>query len=236
MIRAFYSGSAGLKSQQNAVDITANNIANLETTGYKQKKEKFSDLLYSSMVGLGVNSPNTTRLEVGNGATISSVQSDMSAGGFQETGVSTNFGIDGNGFFAVKDAAGNTSYTRDGSFRATSEKDGVYLEDTNGRKVLDKNQNYIKIDNETLSTQPGVFGFSNSTALQATGDNNYTATQLSGVPTAMDTPIKSGYLEGSNVDISQQMTHLIVSQRSFQMSSKVVQTADQIAEMANQLR
>jgi flagellar basal-body rod protein FlgG len=236
MIRAFYSGSSGLKSQQNAVDITANNIANSETTGYKQKNEKFSDLLYSSMVGLGVNSANVARLEVGNGATISSVQNDMSAGGFQETGVSTNFAIEGNGFFAIKDSAGNTSYTRDGSFRATSEKDGVYLEDASGRKVLDKSQNYIKIDSVTLSTQPGVFGFANSTALQATGDNNYVETQLSGASSALDTPIKSGYLEGSNVNLAQQMTHLIVSQRSFQMSSKIVQTADQIAEMANQLR
>jgi flagellar basal-body rod protein FlgG len=236
MIRAFYSGSMGLKSQQNAVDITANNIANAETTGYKQKTEKFGDLLYSSMVGLGVNSPNVTRLEVGNGVAIAQVQNDMSTGDYQETGVSTDYLIIGDGFFAVKDTAGNMSYTRDGSFKTAIEKDTVYLEDANGRKVLDKNLNPIKIDNGKVSTQPGVFSFTNSTALQATGDNNYIQTQLSGSPTATNTPLKSGYLEGSNVDLTQQMTHLLMSQRSFQMSSKVVQTADQIADMANQLR
>jgi flagellar basal-body rod protein FlgG len=236
MIRAFYSGSLGLKAQQNAVDITANNIANSETTGYKQKTEKFGDLLYSSMVGLGINSPNTTCLEVGNGAAISQVQNDMSSGEFQATGVGTDYCIIGDGFFAVKDASGNTSYTRDGSFKTTIENDAIYLEDAQGRKVLDKKQNPIIINSGIVATQPGVFSFTNSTALQAEGDNNYIQTQLSGSQVATNTPLKTGYLEGSNVDLTQQMTHLLMSQRSFQMSSKVVQTADQIAEMANQLR
>lgn len=235
MIRAFYSGSLGLKAQQNAVDITANNIANSETTGYKQKTEKFGDLLYSSMLGVGINSPNTTRLEVGNGAAISQVQNDMTSGEFQETGISTDYCIEGDGFFAVKDAAGNTSYTRDGSFKTVNENDAIYLEDANGRKVLDNNQNPIKIDNGIVSTQPGVFSFADSSVLQATGENDYIQTLLSGSPIATNTPIETGYLEGSNVDLTQQMTNLLTSQRSFEMSSKVVQTADQIAEMANEL-
>jgi flagellar basal-body rod protein FlgG len=236
MIRAFYSGSLGLKAQQNAVDITANNIANSETNGFKQKTEKFGDLLYSSMVGLGVNSTNTTRLVVGNGAAISQVQNDMTQGQSDATGIATDYCIMGDGFFAAKDASGNTSYTRDGSFKTTTENGTAFLEDSQGRKVLDKNQNPIKMNNGAVSTQPGVFAFSNSSELKSAGENNYVQTALSGTPAATAVLVESGSLEGSNVDLTQQMTHLMTSQRAFQMSSKVVQTADQIAELANQLR
>jgi len=87
-----------------------------------------------------------------------------------------------------------------------------------------------------VSTEPGVYNFTDDSALQATGENDYIQTQLSGSPTVANTPIKSGFLEGSNVNLTQQMSGLLVSQRSFEMNSQIVQTADQIAEMANGLK
>lgn len=231
MIRAFYSGTSGMKTQQAAVDIISNNIANSNTNGYKSKTASFGDLLYSAMVTYPQNSV------VGNGVRLAGTSNDMSDGGPQETGLKTDFFIDGQGFFAVRDAAGNTFYTRDGSFRAEQGQSGPYLADSEGRQVLDSASNPIAVNaNGDVQNKPGVFSFSNSPALSPAGDNLFTPTAASGNAQAANTIVRTGYLESSNVDLAKQMTDLLQSQRSFQMNSKMVQTADEIVEMVNQLR
>lgn len=236
MIRAFYSGAAGLKSQQTAVDVTANNISNVNTAGYKAKQEKFGDLLYSSMKTPGASS-GSANLSVGNGSAVTETVTDTAEGTPVNTGNSTDYCIRGSGFFAVRDASGNAFYTRDGSFRAVQGNGRLWIGDSSGRLVLDNAGKPIPMDGSgSAQAAPGVYRFANSGALQPQGDNLYSPTALSGAATSANTEVKQGCLESSNVDLAREMSNLLMSQRVYQLNSKVVQTADSIEEMANQLR
>ncbi|MDR3645352.1 MAG: flagellar hook-basal body protein [Clostridia bacterium] len=233
MISAFYSGAAAMRAQQTAVDITANNLANVNTTGYKQKQAQFSDLLYSSMA----STANTAGQAIGSGTAVTSVENDMTEGNISETDRPLDYCIPGSGFFQVRDSSGNRYFTRDGSFEALRSGSGYILGDSQGRAVLDSSGNTIALGkNSAPEKSPGVFTFSNEQALSATGGNLYAQTTQSGAPRASGTKPIQGGLEGSNTDLAQQMAGLMISQRGFELSSKAVQTADSIEEMANQLR
>ena len=235
MIRAFYSGTAGMQAQQTALDIIANNIANVNTNGFKQKEAEFTDLLYTAM--LPATPPAMTTDLAGSGTAVMEAANGMADGNFQQTGASTDFAIPGDGFFALADANGALSYTRDGSFNALRAADGNwYLASASGMFVLDANGNRIPVTNDVPQAQPGVYVFANSPGLSNNGDNTYSATALSG-PAAADLAAapKQGFLESSNVDLARQMTDMVETQRSYQFGSRVVQTADQIADMVNNL-
>lgn len=233
MIQAFYSGVAGLQAHQTETDVIANNMANVNTTAYKTKQEDFSSLLSKSMMNPGA--PNATTLLEGSGATVDGVQTDMSLGTAQQTGNSTDYYINGSGFFTVQDSSGNKFYTRDGSFHVVSGQNGNYLGTADGMTVLDANGNPAAVDAAGNITLPGVTDFSNSPGLISAGGNLYVASALSGTATASTIKPSSGMLEGSNVDLGQQMTGLIAAQRGYQMNSTVVTTADDIENMINSL-
>lgn len=237
MIEAFYSGSAAMKARQTAIDVTANNIANVNTTGFQQSDEKFASLLYTSQQN-GVNGAAAGVTASGSGAAVASVETDFSQGTPEETGMPYDYCIFGSGFFAVKDGAGKVSYTRAGSFSAARDTAGdLYLADSQGRAVLDARGNEIRINGAgSASAQPGVYSFANSGGLLPEGGGLYAATARSGAAAAGGGAVKQGWLEGSNVDLAQQMTGLMVSQRAYELSLKAVQTADSVAQMANQLK
>lgn len=232
MIRAFYSGKEGLSAQQTAMDDISNNIANVNTTGYKTKTTEFSDVLYSSM--LRPDQPDYAAMLSGNGVGLAAIENDMSAGPEQETGSLYDLSVNGSGFFAVQDDAGNVYYTRDGSFTTS---DNAFLKNGQGLYVLDASGNRIGVaEDGALTAAPGVFDFSNSQGLLNAGGNLFTVSATSGTPAVSGEGFKSGALEGSNVDLAQQMAQMIVTQRGFQMSSRLVQTADQIEAMTNDLK
>jgi flagellar basal body rod protein FlgG len=232
MIRAFYSGAAGMRAQQTSVDVVSNNIANLNTTGYKETDAQFEDLLYTSMAG-GAQA-GAGRLLSGSGEKLVSTKSDMSAGTAQQTGRALDFCIAGDGYFALEDGAGNRTYTRAGSFQASAAT-GMYLTDSEGRYVLDGAGNRIRSTNGTLSAAPGVYGFANETGLAAAGGGCFAATAASGAAAPTAATVRAGYLEASNVDLASQMSRLILAQRGYQLSGKVVQNADEVEGMVSTL-
>lgn len=235
MIQGFYSGTAGLRAQQTAVDNIANNIANVNTTGFKTKDEEFSSLLSVSMVRPDY-ADYPTEL-TGSGTEVSNVKSDMSGGGMVTTDSALDFYPLGSGFFAVRDTAGNTYYTRDGSFSVATSQNGSFLVNAEGMQVLDANANPVAVNaNGTPAAQAGLFTFSNSMGLANAGGSLYTQTADSGAAAVSAEGYKTGTLEGSNVDLARQMTRLIVAQRGYQFSSRVVQTADQIAALTNEIK
>ena len=235
MINAFYSGTEGLIAQQTAMNGISNNIANISTTGFKSKYAQFSDVLYSTMDSPGLL--ENSNMLVGNGVALASEENDMSSGAPAATGNSSDYCVNANGFFAVSDAQGNNYYTRNGSFSAISGPDGTFLENSQGMYVLDSTGSRISVNqNGSLSAQPGVYDFSNSQGLIDSGGSLFTQSPVSGTPVVSNEGFKQGYLEGSNVDLAEQMTDMIEMQRSFQMSSNVVQTADKIASIANDLK
>jgi len=234
MIRAFYSGREGLQAQQTAMDDISNNIANLDTTGYKSQSTRFSDVLYSSM--LRPTTPGYATELAGNGVATAQIEPDMSGGEAQPTDSALDYAVNGPGFFAVQDTAGNTFYTRNGSFTVEPGQGGAYLENAQGLFVLDAAGQKIPATASGPSAAPGVFDFSNSQGLLEAGGSLFTQSSTSGAPVASAEGFKTGYLESSNVDLSSQMEQMIVTQRGYQMSSRVIQTADQIASMTNELK
>lgn len=236
MIRAFYSGTAGLFAHQNAVDVAANNIANVNTAGYKQRDTDFSSLLYSSLNNTVPITANSDRLEVGNGSAATKITVDDSTGAPEKTGRSLDFCIEGGGYFQLQDGGGNRTFTRSGSFEAVNAGGVEYLADSSGRFVLGADSRRIALTADGLSEAPGVFTVQNPQFLQANGGSIFTATPQAGAVTASTVAPKQGYMESSNVNMAGEMSSLLMLQRSFSMDSKVVQTADDIENMANQLR
>jgi flagellar basal-body rod protein FlgG len=234
MIEAFYSGTAGLTAHQNSLDVLSNNVANVNTDGYKTKVQDFSSLLSTSEVRS--ETANSANLLAGSGSAVSSVATDMSQGESELTGTSTDYYIDGSGFFAVRDKAGNTYYTRDGSFQKTAGTNGEVLSTADGSTVLDASGNAVKVDSSgTATTSPGIYTFSNAPGLLSVGGNLFEATNLSGAASASTAKPVEGMLERSNVSITEQMAGLITSQRGYQFNSSVVSTANQIETMVNEL-
>lgn len=233
MIRAFYSGTSGMKSQQIAVDTIANDIANVNTTGYTSKQARFSDLLHASV--LEPEDAAYTSVRMGSGSAADSVRADMAAGGAVETDQPLDYCPQAGGFFAVRGTDGVIRYTRDGAF-SVSLAGGAHLVDAQGGSVLDAAGNPVMLDAEGRpEAEPGVFVFPAASGLSAVGDNSFLPTALSGAAQVSDEGVRAGYLAGSNVDLGGEMTDLILSQRGYQLSSRVVQTADQVAEMTNNL-
>ncbi|HEX3026327.1 MAG TPA: flagellar hook-basal body protein [Clostridia bacterium] len=233
MIRAFYSGTAGIKAQQEVVDIVSNNIANVNTEGFKSKSGQFGDLLYTSMEE---KTGRSKTVLAGSGGAVAEVKNNMSDGGCTQTGRLLDYKIDGSGFFRVQDGSGNNYYTRNGAFSIANENGGMYLVNSAGMSVLDAKGNKIKVTGTgAVQAQPGVYDFPNESGLHNQGNNLFSASNTSGGAYAVDTKVMTGYLESSNVDLAQEMTRLIMSQRDYQLSARVVSTADQLANMANEM-
>lgn len=235
MIEAFYSGAAGLKSHESAVDNISNNIANINTVGYKSKEVNFNNLLASSM--MRPETQNSQTLIAGSGSAILGEKTDMTQGPAVNTGLSTNFYINGDGYFTVETQNGQKYFTRDGSFNIFRGNDGgFYLGNSKGMYALDANGNRISAaEGGTPQTKPGVVTFANEEGLVSEGGNLYAQTNLSGAPVASNTHVIPGYTESSNVDLATEMSNLIMAQRNYQMNSSVVQTSNQIEQMVNEL-
>ncbi|HUV30185.1 MAG TPA: flagellar basal-body rod protein FlgG [Acidobacteriota bacterium] len=261
MIKAMRTAATGMMSQQMNVDNIANNLANVNTTGFKKSKLEFQDVLYQNLrragaaSALGAQAP--TGLAIGYGTRASATVRQFTTGDLQQTGNPFDMALDGDGFFQIQRPDGTTAYTRDGTFKLSSDSrlvttDGYYLlpeisvpEDTvsvaigkdGSIEVLQYGQ-----DEPAQIGQIELARFVNPAGLSAIGRNLLVMTSASGDPIT-DVPgqgglgeIDQGYVEMSNVSVVDEMVNMIVAQRAYEMNSKAIQTADDMASVANNLK
>ena len=261
MIRALWTSGTGMNVQQVNLDVIANNIANVNTVGYKKSRADFQDLIYQTIRLQGTKNDAgnqiPTGIQIGHGAMLSAVQKVFIQGDFQQTDNETDIAIEGSGFMQITMPDGTLAYTRAGALKKDSEgrlctSDG-YLITPN-----------ITIPNNTVKTAVGadgtvsvqtqgqsalqqigkieLAGFPNATGLTAIGKSLFQQTDASGAPVlgqpgtnGMGTLLQ-GFLEMSNVNIMQEMINLIIGQRAYEVNSKAIQAADEMLQMANNVR
>lgn len=270
MVRSLFTAATGMRTQQINVDNIANNLANVNTVGYKTQKTEFKTLLYQTIQTKtttvnGVPKPITA--QVGLGSRVASNTSIFSQGNMLSSDSTADFAINGAGFFAVRGTEGEIYYTRNGNFNWTIGNDGTSITTSDGYYVLDTNGNPIVLPNgvgtsSAVITEAGQIGyqtadgnyvdlgqtfgmyqFNNPAGLERQASTLFRETEASGeamneatTPTLIKSKIAQGYLEGSNVQVGDEMVNLIVAQRAYEMNSKAITTSDQMLEMANNLK
>ncbi|MGK0367953.1 MAG: flagellar basal-body rod protein FlgG [Thermoproteota archaeon] len=261
MLRALNTAATGMTSQEAQLNTISNNIANANTTGFKQARTEFSDLLYETVNEAGERTSNTTQrsigYQIGSGSRVSGIRRMHTQGNPQITNNPYDLMINGEGFFGIIGSDGIIKYTRDGSFSVDSSgnfssKDGykifpgiVIPPNTmhfNVSKTGDV-EYFIKGNNDPKSLgQIPVFTFVNSAGLRAIGGNLYEQTNGSGIPIQQVAGnqnagiIQQGMIEASNVSAMVEMTNMIKAQRAFELNSKVMGVADQMLQTINNVR
>lgn len=254
MNEAFYQGASGLRAQQQAMNIIGQNIANVNTHGYQKQNVSFQDLLHREMYTNAQGQPLT-------GAGVKNVDAGLTIGkgALKGTNSSLDFAIAGEGFFAV-DNNGTIQYTRDGAFSIGMEGEKGYLTTLDGKYVLDKNKAKIEIEREkvkpsgdgnnteetgsnfnfnNLTEKIGLFTFNNPSRLTPQDGTKYIPSEESGNALASNTKenkVLQYMLESSGADLTDEMAELIYAQRAYQVSARVLQTADENEQTINSLR
>ncbi len=259
MLRALYSAAAGMQSQQMNLDVISNNLANVNTTGFKESKLEFQDLLYQTTRAAGSQSGGGNQLpgslQVGQGSIPVATQRIFTQGELSQTGEQLDVAIQGNGFFEVQMPDGTMAYTRDGAFQTNSQgqivtSDGYPLEGgfqpvptgtTNITMSANGAVTYTTASG-TTNFQVQLVQFNNPGGLNALGHNLYQETAASGTPELGDPntnglgELQQGYLELSNVSVVDEMVNLILAQRAYEVNSKAVQAADEMMQESNNLQ
>jgi len=258
-MRALFTAATGMKAQQLKVDSIANNIANVNTSGYKKTTAEFEDLYYEQIrTGSGTTAQGTTAadtVEVGHGARASQVRRDFSTGSMADTGEPTNMGIDGAGFFAVTDAEGQEVYTRNGNFVTDGQgtlilpngmalAEGItFPQGAEGISISAEGNVLATVDSEQqIIGQIQLRSFTNPAGLHALGGGLYEATESSGIAqagiagTAGLGHIQGGMLEMSNVDVAEELIAMIQAQRAYELTGKVIEASDEMLQATNQLK
>ena len=268
MMRALWTAASGMIAQQTNVDTIANNISNVNTTGYKSQRAEFKSLLYQTLQtettsGNGVRKP--TSAQVGLGTRTASINSIYTQGELISSESATAFAIEGQGFFQIQGIDGNNYYTRDGNFTWAIGTDGITLTNADGLSVLDSEGeeiilpadvstdevqfgqdgtiSYTLANGNVVTRYFGIYQFNNPTGLEKRSDNLLAVTAASGNPLAelgndnlTPSRVLNQYLEGSNVQVADEMVDLIVAQRAYELNSKAITAADEMMQQANQLR
>ncbi|MFT5444342.1 MAG: flagellar basal-body rod protein FlgG [Myxococcota bacterium] len=259
-MRALFSAASGMEAQQMRIDSIANNIANVTTTGFKKSRPEFEDLFYETVQLPGATSQSGSQLptgvQIGHGVRLASMTRVFSGGDKIATGNALDLAVDGEGFFQVQKEGGDTVYTRDGEFKKNSDgnlvtKGGDLLiptiniaaDVTNVTVLPDGTVNVIQAGS-TIPTQVGqveLARFVNNAGLLALGGNLFSVTEASGDPET-GTPgesgfgaLSAGYLEGSNVNVAEELVQMILAQRAFEVNSRVIRAGDEMLRTAAQL-
>ena len=261
MLKALNTAATGMQAQQNQLDVIANNMANVSTTGFKKSRAEFEDLLYQTQKEPGAQTSTTSvhpaGVQTGLGVKTSATQKIFEEGAVKITRNPLDLAIEGNGFFPIQMASGQVGYTRDGTFHKDA---GGKIIDKNGNALLPEviippNATGVNISDSgevSVSTAgtaaPQVLGqiqlvnFVNPAGLKSLGRNLFTPTSASGAPLQGNPGennlgmISQGQLEASNVNVMDEMVNMITAQRSYESNSKVVQAADQMLQYSNNLR
>lgn len=261
-MRSLDIASTGMQAQQNNVEVISNNIANMNTTGYKRQRVEFQDLLYQNMRRVGSTSSDTGSVvpsgaQVGLGVRTAAVYRIGEQGNLQQTSNKFDLAIRGNGFFQVTLPSGESAYTRDGTLALSPTgtivtADGYVVQPgitipANATDVT------INANGEVLATIPGAVAqqnvgqiqlaqFPNDAGLEASGGNLFIQTAASGAA-ATGVPgapgfggVMQGFVETSNVNVVSEMTNLISAQRAYEMNSKVITASDEMMSTVTRLR
>ena len=243
MNQSFYTAAVGAWQKQVRLNVHGNNIANVNNYGFKAKKPVFSDLMYDY-----INGAQEDEMPRGTGAYMVAADTDFSATGFADTGRGMDYAIDGDGFFALWDpATGAYSYSRDGSFTmsqymlegANGEMETHwYLSDGLGRFVMSNAGQLIEVDQEKLDAElpVGIFDFINTNGMVHLSENRFEPIEKNGQLRVGTGKLVHRVLEQSNVDLANELTKVIESQRSFTYALKMIQTSDEIETTVNDLR
>jgi len=248
-----------MQSQQVNMDVIANNLANVNSSGFKKSRADFQDILYqtSRAAGTGVDGGEVpTGIQVGLGSRVASVQKIFTTGDFQQTENELDLAIEGQGFFQVTLPDGNEAYTRSGAFKKDSTgklvtSDGypltpeIVIPEGSTSITIGKNGTVdVMLDGEDTPTEVGnieLIRFGNPSGLKSLGRNLYAETPTTGNPLS-GTPgeegfgmLSQGFLEGSNVNIMEEMVNMIAGQRAYEVNSKAIKTADEMLQMTTQL-
>ena len=260
-MRALSIASTGMQAQQTNVEVIANNLANMNTTAFKQQRAEFTDLLYQNVVTPGAQTSDTgtfapNGIQIGAGVKTSAIYRINTQGDLQSTSNPYDVAIQGPGFFRIQQSDGTDAYTRSGNFSLSPQgqlvtQDGLVVQPgvaipANALAVTINAQGQV---NATIpgNTTPQTVGqleltrFPNEAGLNSIGNNLYLETPASGSPQA-GVPgatgygtIQQGFLETSNVNSVDEITALITAQRAYEMNSKVVSAADQMLQQTSQM-
>lgn len=237
---SFYSAAVGVAEQQQRLNVHGNNIANINTYGYKTEKPSFAQLMYDNVDGI-----DGEILLRGAGSRLDAAETDFKQSSLYDTGLPQDYAIEGDGFFALLDpSTGEYSYTRDGSFSAATftppfvAAPGWYLSDGNGRLVISNTGRPIAMqDPDTTAAQEvGVFDFINYNGMLHLNDNRVVPVEKNGNLQLGRGRVVQGCLERSNADLANEMTKVIETQRSFSYMMKMIIASDEIENTVNNLR
>ncbi|WP_304508348.1 flagellar hook-basal body protein [Anaerotignum sp.] len=256
MEMSFYTGKLGASAQQTRLDVVANNIANVNTAGYKSKSLCFSDLMYNNMAGVDGQDSNVMS---GSGVKPEKTNISFENGSVNFSDSQLDFSIEGPGFFALQNPQTKEYYyTRNGSFVLSEKEDGFYLASKEGYFVIGKNGDPIRIkagntevtgeetdkdgnplEGEAVAledAEPAVFNFPKLEGMLSIGDSNFIPVEKNGESFLVEAKVTRGSFEGSNVDIAKEFAKVVEAQRAYQYSLRMVKTTDEIQELTNNLR
>ena len=270
MMRAIYTAATGMKAGQTNVDTIANNLANVNTNGYKTVRADFKSLLYQTLQTETTTANGETKpvgAQVGLGARVASLTAIYTQGALSPSESATDFAISGDGFFAIRGIDGETYYTRNGNFTWSLDGAGnAMLTDVDGWPVLDRDGGVIylpqgisaqnMIFSETgqmgyknaegeyvdLEQRFGLYQFNNPANLEKVSHGRLHTTEssgdamLEGVNGVIPSKVIQFSLEGSNVEVADEMVNMIIAQRAYELNSKAIQTADSMLDTANSLK
>jgi len=261
MIRSLWTSATGMQAQALNLDVISNNLANVNTAGFKKSRAEFQDLLYETLKPAGTSSSQDsqvpTGIQIGHGTRPSTVLKIFTPGNMENTNNELDLAIEGDGFFKIIQPNGETAYTRDGAFKL--DRDGRIV-NSDGFALEPE----ISIPTDAVSISVGMDGtvsvlqagdptpsevgtielarFVNPAGLISTGRNLYTTSEASG-DDMTGTPgedglgtLAQGFLEMSNVSVVDEMVNMITAQRAYETNSKSIQTADEMLQLANNIK
>ncbi len=259
MIRSLWTAGTGMGAQQANLDVISNNLANVNTTGFKKSRSDFADLMYQNMrqagAATGADTMVPSGIQMGHGTRQVATQKIYTQGSFQSTGTDFDIAIAGSGFFRIAMADGTEAYTRNGSFQKDGtgrvvNSDGYPLEPAinvpdDATEITISAEGIVTATRPTTTEELGqitLARFINPAGLESMGGNLLKETVASGAP-IVNNPGEEGagkliqkYVEMSNVQVVEEMVNMIVAQRAYEVNSKAIQTADDMLEKAAALK
>ena len=260
MIRSLWIAKTGMEGQQTKLDSISNNLANVGTHGFKRGGVVFEDLMYQNLrqagAASGEQSQLPTGLQVGLGVRAAATTRNFGQGTLQQTGNNLDVAIKGNGFFQIQMPDGTTGYTRDGSFQVDANgalvtsagypvQPGITIPG-NALSVTIANDGTVNVQLPAQATptpvgQIQLASFVNPAGLEPRGQNLFAETGSSGTPNAGAAgtnglgTLQQGFVEGSNVNVVEELVSMIATQRAYELNSKAIQTSDQMLQRLGQL-
>ncbi len=260
MMRALNIAATGLYVHETSVTVISENLANIRTPGFKQRRPEFTDLLYQNMRRAGTNSADdgtvaAVGMQIGLGARARAIYRNHNQGALESTEGTLDLAIDGNGFFQIQLPSGETAFTRAGNFQLSEDGEivtsdgftvnpGVSIpQDATSISINSNGEVLVKIDGQTDEQNLGqveMARFLNAAGLSAIGNNLYLETAASGSPLTGNAgsdgfgSLLQGFIENSNINAVAEITNLIAAQRAYEMNTRVLSATDEMLQSLNQ--